>query len=348
MKTCAVQSKIQCVLKTAVKQAPSSKRQGQNYCVEATQEICLDAEECDFTKAIASEKFDGTCCHVRINNGRLMLCARLDRKPSKGADKRFKAYQRKHREWKLTKTGEEPLFQWKFPNDLKTVPDEWIPADDIKIDDSTKFPIPDENGHIPGWVPVESTNPQYCWHSSVIDYNTGMALTLKLSSDTKNGDKAVEISPTALADLDRKTLELIGTNINGNPYGLGSKSKPFHVLVEHGCISVLDLPQSISYESIYTWFTSNSHASVEGIVWHFSSGKMFKLHRHHLKLSWPQNDVNPLLRDRPVIIKTGSLHSKEYSSNSKSMFNYLFSLNSTSFSKFRDIFEISESVNGAV
>lgn len=67
-----------------------------------------------------------------------------------------------------------------------------------------------------GWVPVDKFNKQYCWHASVVDYDTREALVLRPS----DGDEAVlEIASVPLTELMEQTLELIGTNVNGNPYG---------------------------------------------------------------------------------------------------------------------------------
>lgn len=67
-----------------------------------------------------------------------------------------------------------------------------------------------------GWVPVEKSNKQYCWHSSVVDYELGTALVLKQHPDDPG---LLEVSAVPLSGLLEQTLELIGTNINGNPYG---------------------------------------------------------------------------------------------------------------------------------
>lgn len=67
-----------------------------------------------------------------------------------------------------------------------------------------------------GWVPVDHTNKQYCWHSSVVNYGAGVALILKTHGEDEG---QLEIVSVPLADLMEQTLELIGTNVNGNPYG---------------------------------------------------------------------------------------------------------------------------------
>lgn len=63
---------------------------------------------------------------------------------------------------------------------------------------------------------METDNKQYCWHSSVLDYEVGAALVLRPSADDED---VLEIAAAPLTDLLEQTLELIGTNVNGNPYG---------------------------------------------------------------------------------------------------------------------------------
>lgn len=67
-----------------------------------------------------------------------------------------------------------------------------------------------------GWVPVDCSNKQYCWHASVVNYAAGVALVLRVQEEDEG---LLEIVSIPLADLMEQTLELIGTNVNGNPYG---------------------------------------------------------------------------------------------------------------------------------
>lgn len=63
---------------------------------------------------------------------------------------------------------------------------------------------------------MDKCNKQYCWHASVVDYDTRQALVLRPSDE----DEAVlEMVSVPLSELMEQTLELIGTNVNGNPYG---------------------------------------------------------------------------------------------------------------------------------
>lgn len=63
---------------------------------------------------------------------------------------------------------------------------------------------------------MEKNSKQYCWHSSVVNYELGIALVLRHNPDEPG---LLEISAVPLSELLEQTLELIGTNINGNPYG---------------------------------------------------------------------------------------------------------------------------------
>ncbi len=116
----------------------------------------------------------------------------------------------------------------------------------------------------------------------------GLALVLKQLPDE---DKLLQIEAVPLAELVGCTMELIGTNVNANPYKLGSKQKPIHVLVRHGSIPFGKSPP-ISYEDLKRWFSEDPEGQCEGIVWHCSNGNMFKVHRHHLGLNWPVENAS--------------------------------------------------------
>lgn len=76
-------------------------------------------------------------------------------------------------------------------------------------------PHPDENGHIPGWVPLSTSNKSQCWHNAAAILNAGVALVL---SQPKADNNCLHVSLMPLGELCGRTLELIGTNVNGNPY----------------------------------------------------------------------------------------------------------------------------------
>ncbi|KAA0705141.1 hypothetical protein E1301_Tti023202 [Triplophysa tibetana] len=105
-------------------------------------------------------------------------------------------------------------FLWNVEEDFREVPESWIPAHRVQHENGHL--VPDEHGHIPGWFPVDGTNKQYCWHASLDDYPAGVALVLRVQ---EKDEGLLEIVSVPLADLMEQTLELIGTNVNGNPYG---------------------------------------------------------------------------------------------------------------------------------
>ncbi|KAI3371002.1 hypothetical protein L3Q82_023651 [Scortum barcoo] len=234
--------------------------------VVATENMNPVALQANIDCALATEKLDGTCCYVTVYKGRPHLWARLDRKPNKQAEKRFKKYQYSNSSCKG--------FTWNVEEDFKTVPEMWIPAHGVKH--LNECLVPDEHGHIPGWVPVETDNKQYCWHSSVVDYEVRAALVLRPSAATDADEDTLEIAAVPLAELLEQTLELIGTNVNGNPYGLGSKKQPVHCLVSHGTIRIRN-PPPVNFQQLCSWFSESPEGRVEGIVWHCNDGTLIKI-----------------------------------------------------------------------
>ncbi|KAM6937007.1 RNA ligase 1 [Xenentodon cancila] len=309
----SVQQKVPCVFLTAVKEEPSRKRGRQQFQVVATEVVNPAAVEANVDCAVATEKLDGTCCYVTLHQGEPYLWARLDRKPNKQAEKRFKKHQH-------SKSGEE--FTWNVEEDFKSVPETWIPAHRVKHQNG--HPIPDEHGHIPGWVPVEKSNKQYCWHSSVVDYEAGAALVLRPSSEDED---VLEITAVPLADLQEQTLELIGTNVNGNPYGLGSKKQPVHFLVPHGSVPVGEAP-AVDFQQLCSWFQESPEGRVEGIVWHCNDGTLVKVHRHHLGLRWPDGDTR--LANRPAVVRVDH-------DDIKGLLASFFVLNGRRFTRLQDV-----------
>ncbi|CAB1454884.1 unnamed protein product [Pleuronectes platessa] len=329
----SVQQKIPCVFVTEVKEEQSRKRESQQFRVVATEQVNPVALEADIDCALATEKLDGTCCYVTLYKGQPYLWARLDRKPNKQAEKRFKKYQHTHRSAKG--------FTWNVEEDFRTVPETWIPAHQVKHHNG--YPMPDDLGHIPGWVPVEKDNKQYCWHSSVLDYEVGVALVLRPKA---NDEDMLEIVAVLLADLMEQTLELIGTNVNGNPYdlvelsvvsvsvardGLGSKKQPVHFLVSHGSVK-FRTPPPLDFKQLRSWFHECPESRVEGIVWHCSDGTLLKVHRHHLGLKWP--DGESCFGNRSVGIH---LDGTVEDNNRRDLFASFSALNGCSFSRLQDV-----------
>ncbi|XP_043565815.1 uncharacterized protein C12orf29 homolog [Chiloscyllium plagiosum] len=313
----SVQQKIPTAFSTAVKDEPATKRHNQSYRVLATGELSLKALEAGIHHAIATEKVDGSCCYVTKYKDSPYLWARLDRKPTKQAEKRFRRFQ-------SSKTSTE--FTWNLDDDFRTVTESWIPAHGVpQVNGRLQ---PDENGHIPGWVPVERGSKPYCWHLSTVNYDAGLALVLRPCSE-KN---LLEITVVPLMELLEQTLELVGTHINGNPYGLGNKKQPVHFLISHGSLQI-EKPLMLNLTDLITWFEGSPEGKVEGIVWHCKNGVLFKLHRHHLGLQWPVQD--PYLTARPLFVNV-DLTRYECDPETKSSFLVFARLNGKQFDHFKD------------
>ncbi|XP_063786572.1 RNA ligase 1 isoform X2 [Pseudophryne corroboree] len=219
-------------------------------------------------------------------------------------------------------------FIWNVDDDFKSVPEFWIPAKGVK--QSNGKPYPDENGHIPGWVPVENGNKQYCWHSSAVNYELGVGIILKRHPEDPG---ALLIYLGYLCELLEQTLELIGTNINGNPYGIGNKKNPIHLLVPHGTLLICDLP-ALDHKSLISWFDHRQEGKVEGIVWHCKDRSLIKLHRHHLGLGWPLTDT--YLSSKPVSISM-DLCKFEYEAAPSSLLRKLSKKDYQQFDSLKDI-----------
>ncbi|ELK02547.1 uncharacterized protein C12orf29 homolog [Pteropus alecto] len=316
----SVQRKMPCVFVTEVKEEPSTKREHQPFKVLATETISHKALDADIYSAIPTEKVDGTCCYVTTYKGQPYLWARLDRKPNKLAEKRFKNF--------LHSKQNSKEFFWNVDEDFKPVPECWIPAKDTEQLNGN--PMPDENGHIPGWVPVEKNNKQYCWHSSVVNYEFEIALVLKHHPDDSG---LLEISAVPLSDLLEQTLELIGTNINGNPYGLGSKKHPLHLLIPHGAFQIRNLP-TLKHNDLLSWFEGCKEGKIEGIVWHCNDGCLIKVHRHHLGLCWPIPDT--YMNSKPVIINM-NLNRYDCAFDTKCLFNHFSKIDNQKFGRLKDV-----------
>ncbi|XP_005093626.1 uncharacterized protein C12orf29 homolog [Aplysia californica] len=337
-----VQEKISCVYTIAVNNnESSSKRNQQSYKVSATKDLTAKALSDDVASARATEKLDGTCCLVEVFNGQPWLWARLDRKPNKQGERRFAQYKKSLAKFEESGNGQQESFVWSS-KDFKEVPDNWIPASRLEIKDG--FVVPDSIGHTPGWVPVDVNARQHCWHLSAVDLTQGVALVLREDEDVPE-ELVIEVQP--LSSLCGQTCELIGTNINGNPYGLGSKKSPLHLFVAHGSLSIQS-PDVTDYEAMYEWFSSKSaSAQVEGVVWHCQNKELHKLHRHHLNLKWPV-EVPHLSRRKVKVQLDLSLCEPGSTSPPKGVVNLFALLVNRNEQKFDNMLELCEALNPVI
>ena len=80
--------------------------------------------------------------------------------------------------------------------------------------------------------------------------------------------------------MEGKSVELIGSKIQGNPHKVNK-----HCVYLHGSIELGGFPNDFNRDELKEWFTNNDKCKYfEGIVVHFSNGNLYKLHRHHLDL----------------------------------------------------------------
>ena len=180
-----------------------------------------------------------------------------------------------------------------------------------------------------GWVPIDPKGRQHCWHATSVDIEVGLALVVQPDPDDV---KVLQISAVPLTELVGCTMELVGTHINGNLYQLGSKQTPLHLLVRHGTIPFQTNPP-LNYEDLKTWFTDKEEGRVEGVVWHCSDGRLFKIHRHHLGLKWP---VETRMQTWPVKINVDvSKYSEDI--DPSTMFSVLGNLVNLQFESFSSI-----------
>ena len=117
----------------------------------------------------------------------------------------------------------------------------------------TRCVPPDKNtGHWPGWVPVGD------------------------GSDDKYHRQAWNLAGHALPN---GTYELVGENIQGNPYNMDECQ-----LLRHGSEIITPEPER-TFDGLKTWF--KQHPEVEGIVWHHPDGRMVKVKARDFGLPWP-------------------------------------------------------------
>ncbi|KAK2158165.1 hypothetical protein LSH36_175g01034 [Paralvinella palmiformis] len=299
---CNVQQKIPCVFETVILEGSSAKRQYQQFNVLAGDIPWLWARhDIKPNKAgLRKQKQKGKLKHfTKCEQNESQCSGAGEQRPTSQSD-----------------ATDGVTILWDLEKDFKTKPAEWIPASGVKLVDGV--PQPDDNGHIPGWVPVDAKSRQHCWHLSVVNLEKGFAFILQRRDDH------LEIVTCDMAELCGCTLELIGTNVNGNPYKLGCKQIPLHLLIRHGSIPIsADL--LIDRSQLARWFVDCEDGKIEGIVWHCGEGQLFKIHRHHLQLPWPVDD--PKLSMLPVTIRISHTDDEP-----NALFKNLSDLNNSTFS----------------
>lgn len=177
-------------------------------------------------------------------------------------------------------------------------------------DDKMNYHAPDHNI---GFMPLEEKNKDDQWFFEAYPLDTdGKHIMTKITALVPVLEKQTDglyITHMEYKDIDINTLEnqsveFMGPKINGNPHKLQK-----HCIVPHGCIelkSFPDLTQFIDEETLQTkpgaldaikkWFNDDPLAPfAEGVVIHLpESGRLYKLHRHHLDMPWDHESTIPL------------------------------------------------------
>jgi len=210
------------------------------------------------------------------------------------------------------------MFKRRDLKDLSNAPAKW-------------FQTADEfNGHWIGFMPLEQGDPHLMCHP----LRDGVEPTTRNLKNPESYDLSrvralflvdgtMQMKIVSTESLNGKTVEVIGPKLNNNPHGL-----EFHCVITHGEIEIpkeqfLDLVSAVTeqiadtetietteitetadvterpiLDEIKNWFlTSKIGPFLEGIVIHFETGQMFKLHREHLGLPWAKGYSAPPLID---------------------------------------------------
>lgn len=156
----------------------------------------------------------------------------------------------------------------------KSVPKEW-------------FPTGTKQSHWIGWLPVnvpeipKKAKGECKWHcQGFVDQNTVRTVkNMIVSGDTVQ----LEYETMNLTDLVGKTLELIGPKIQCNPHNSVEYAYYVHGSLEATCFKTENLP---TVNDMIEYMNKPEMKFVEGIVWHCSDNKLYKVHRGHLGLQW--------------------------------------------------------------
>jgi hypothetical protein len=114
----------------------------------------------------------------------------------------------------------------------------------------------------------------------------------------ENEGRKLEYKFEELSNLNNKSFELMGPKFQGNLHLF-----EHHTVMEHGLINLPNYPKLENginetedlLNQIKFWQDSDKVGQIiEGVVVHFESGQMFKLHRHHLDLKWGNLDERML------------------------------------------------------
>ena len=168
----------------------------------------------------------------------------------------------------------------------KKIPPTWLQTGDNK------------SKHKIGFMPLEKGDK---WHIDCMtqdeneNYSADNVNVLTLNKD----GTGLEYKSVEIKTLEGKSVEVMGPKFQKNPHQL-----KHHIVMEHGLIELKTFPKFCEDENkddeylnkVKEWFVTDERGVIlEGIVVHFETGEMFKVHRHHLDLPWdPELIKTPL------------------------------------------------------
>ena len=99
-----------------------------------------------------------------------------------------------------------------------------------------------------------------------------------------------------IEDLNNISVEMVGPKIQLNTHKLDQQCA-----IPHGMFVLKGCPKDFDYDILVEWFKTDDHTKYfEGIVVHFKTGEMFKLHRYHLDMEWDGIDLMTIYDPKSV------------------------------------------------
>lgn len=178
----------------------------------------------------------------------------------------------------------------------RDVPATWVQTGGLDNTDKTE-----NGGHLIGFMSLEKGDKWYL--DCHVKTETGYDMTKVHILAPSTEENRLVYREIDISELEGHTVEVLGPKFQNNPQKL-----TMHCVIRHGDIVLKDFPTLEKYVSdeifdsdpltdIKKWFAESPQAPfIEGVVIHFESGKLFKIHRHHLDMDWVANN-NPPLHD---------------------------------------------------
>lgn len=156
-------------------------------------------------------------------------------------------------------------------------------------------------GHKIGFMPLEKGDKWHLdCHVKLPDNSYDMSKVVML---ILNADKTgLEYNDVDIASLEGMTVEVIGPKWQNNIHKVSR-----HCIISHGLIELKSFPDCRKYangsdengqtalQAFRYWFKNDQIAPfIEGVVIHFATGELFKIHRDHLALTWNAKVSLPL------------------------------------------------------